>query len=165
MRTYNTHGVNTYFKPTCTLRQIIVSPKDKTESKNILAQFMVFFGQGQTNRGKCEEFYWWDGTLLDPFKLAFSSIKTPILPVLKSQITSTLSLQAIILTLMRSKYWTDAENLADLKEESRRQPPGAPGGALPIWRDGVCLVHVQSRGHSVHLYIPLNRGSFSTELK
>ena len=34
-RTYNTYGVNAYFKPTHTLRQILVSPKDKTDKKDI----------------------------------------------------------------------------------------------------------------------------------
>ena len=35
-RTYNTYGVNAYFKPTRMLRQILVSPKDKTDKKDIV---------------------------------------------------------------------------------------------------------------------------------
>ena len=42
-RTYNTYGINAYFKPTRTLRQIPVSPKDKTEKKDITGPIYGFF--------------------------------------------------------------------------------------------------------------------------
>ena len=56
-RTYNTYSVNAYSRPTRTLRQILVSPKDKTEKKDITGPIYGVFCQGQTTRGKCEEFY------------------------------------------------------------------------------------------------------------
>ena len=46
-------------------------------------------------------------------------MKDPVLPALKYQITSALSLQAIILTLIRLKYWTG--DPVGLKKESRKQ--------------------------------------------
>ena len=56
-RTYNTYGVNVYFKPTHTLRQILVSPKDKTDKKDITGPIYGIYCQGQTTKSKCKEFY------------------------------------------------------------------------------------------------------------
>ena len=49
-----------------------------------------------------------------------------------------------------------------------REPPCLklwPGGDSLSEETGVCHVHVQSRGHWVHLYITKNRGSFRTKLE
>ena len=56
-RICTTYGVIAYFKPTRTLRQILVSPKDKTKKKVITGPIYGNFCQGLTIRGKCKEFY------------------------------------------------------------------------------------------------------------
>ena len=74
-RTYNTYGVKAYFKPTPTLRQILVSPKDKTEKKDITGPIYGIFCQGQTTRGKCKEFY--IGETVSSLKTRFLEHKRP----------------------------------------------------------------------------------------
>ena len=46
-RTYNTYGVDVYFKAIRTLRQILVSPKDRTDKKDITGQFMEFIAKAK----------------------------------------------------------------------------------------------------------------------
>ena len=46
-----------FFKPTRTLRLILVSPKDKTEKKDITGLVYYTPCQGQTSRGQCKETY------------------------------------------------------------------------------------------------------------
>ena len=45
------------FKPTQTLRQYLVSPKDKTEKKDIHGPVYMIPCSGQTLRGPCQESY------------------------------------------------------------------------------------------------------------
>ena len=45
------------FKPTQTLKQLLVSPKDKTEKKDVVGPVYLIPCQGQTTRGQCPESY------------------------------------------------------------------------------------------------------------
>ena len=56
-RIYGNYGVQTCFKPTRTLRQMLVAPKDKCEKKDIAGAIYSIHCQGKTSRGQCEEFY------------------------------------------------------------------------------------------------------------
>ena len=56
-RIFNSYGVRACFKPTQTLRQLLVSPKDKTDKQNITGPVYFIPCQGQTLRGKCPESY------------------------------------------------------------------------------------------------------------
>ena len=56
-RIYATYGIRTYIKPTQTLRQLLVSPKDKTEKKDVVGPVYLIPCQGQTSRGQCKESY------------------------------------------------------------------------------------------------------------
>jgi hypothetical protein len=56
-RTFGNYGVRVCFKPTQTLRQILVAPKDKTEKKDIAGPVYHIPCQGQTSRGQCSESY------------------------------------------------------------------------------------------------------------
>ena len=56
-RIYGSYGIRGCFKPTSTLRQFLVAPKDKSEKKDITGPIYSIHCQGQTNRGQCEEFY------------------------------------------------------------------------------------------------------------
>ena len=49
--------MDAYFKPTHTLRQNLVSPKDKTDKRDITGPIYGIYCQGQTTRGKYKEFY------------------------------------------------------------------------------------------------------------
>ena len=56
-RIYDSYGIRGCFKPTSTLRQFLVAPKDKSEKKDITGPIYSIHCQGQSNRGQCEEFY------------------------------------------------------------------------------------------------------------
>ena len=56
-RNFNKYGIRVCFKPTRTLRQYLVSPKDKTEKKDINGPVYMIPCQGQTTRGLCQESY------------------------------------------------------------------------------------------------------------
>ena len=45
------------FKPTRTLRQLLVAPKDKTEKQDVTGPVYMIPCQGQTTRGQCLESY------------------------------------------------------------------------------------------------------------
>ena len=51
------YGIGACFKPTSTLRQYLVAPKDKSEKKDITGPVYSIHCQGQTLRGQCQEFY------------------------------------------------------------------------------------------------------------
>ena len=55
-RTYNTYGVNAYFKPTRTLRQILFSPKTKLIRRILLGQFMEFIAKAKPPEGNTRNF-------------------------------------------------------------------------------------------------------------
>ena len=56
-RQFNKHGVKVCFKPTRTLRQFLVKPKDKTEKQDTTGVVYMIPCQGETLRGKCKESY------------------------------------------------------------------------------------------------------------
>ena len=56
-RTYGAYGIRVAFKPTQTLRQLLVSPKDKTEKKDTAGPIYYIRCQRQTQRGQCTESY------------------------------------------------------------------------------------------------------------
>ena len=56
-RTYSAYGIRVAFKPTQTLRQLLVSPKDKTEKKDTAGPIYYIRCQGQTQRSQCTESY------------------------------------------------------------------------------------------------------------
>ena len=56
-RTFQNYGVKVVFKPTQTLRQYLVSPKDKTDKKDITGAVYHIPCQGITTRGQCKETY------------------------------------------------------------------------------------------------------------
>ena len=56
-RIYGSYGIRGCFKPTTTLRQILVAPKDKSEKKDITGPVYSIHCQGKTLRGQCQEFY------------------------------------------------------------------------------------------------------------
>ena len=56
-RIFGNYGIRAYFKPTRTLRQLLVSPKDKTEKKDTVGPVYMIPCQGQTTRGLCSESY------------------------------------------------------------------------------------------------------------
>ena len=56
-RNFNKHGIKVCFKPTRTLRQFLVAPKDKTDKKNVTGVVYEIPCQGKTLRGKCKESY------------------------------------------------------------------------------------------------------------
>ena len=56
-RTFQKYGVKVVFKPTQTLRQYLVSPKDKTDKKDITGAVYHIPCQGITTRGQCKETY------------------------------------------------------------------------------------------------------------
>ena len=56
-RIYNKFGIRTHFKPTHTLRQLLVSPKDKTEKKDTVGPVYLIPCQGKTTKGQCKETY------------------------------------------------------------------------------------------------------------
>ena len=58
-RTFSNYGVSVFFKPTRTLRQILVSPKDKTDKKDITGPVYYIPCQGKTvtGTGQCKEAY------------------------------------------------------------------------------------------------------------
>ncbi|XP_072033338.1 uncharacterized protein [Amphiura filiformis] len=47
-------GIRVTFKPTRTLRQFLVAPKDKTEKKDVTGPVYMIPCQGQTTRGTCQ---------------------------------------------------------------------------------------------------------------
>ena len=51
------NGIRACFKPTRTLRQLLVSPKDKTEKKDTVGPVYMIPCQGKTTRGQCTESY------------------------------------------------------------------------------------------------------------
>ena len=94
-----------------------------------------FISESENISGRDLWYTWPENRLVDSWKFV-----APAPPAMKSQITSTLSLQAIILTLMKSKYWTEIP--AGLKEESRgdlyqRQQAYAQQGRGPLQLPGV----------------------------
>ncbi|XP_072042908.1 uncharacterized protein [Amphiura filiformis] len=56
-RTFSNYGVRVCFKPTQTLRQLLVSPKDKTEKEDIAGPVYFIPCQGKTLKGQCSESY------------------------------------------------------------------------------------------------------------
>ena len=56
-RIFNSYGIRACFKPTQTLRQLLVSAKDKTEKKDIVGPVYMIPCQGKTTRGTCSESY------------------------------------------------------------------------------------------------------------
>jgi len=56
-RTFSAYGISVFFKPTRTLRQFLVSPKDKTEKKDITGPVYYIPCQGQNITGQCKETY------------------------------------------------------------------------------------------------------------
>ena len=62
-RTYNTYGVNAYFKPTHSLRKFLSPPKTKLIRKTLLGQFMGFFAKAKPLRQMQGILHWWKRTL------------------------------------------------------------------------------------------------------
>ena len=56
-RNFQKFGIRVTFKPTQTLRQFLVAPKDKTEKKDVTGPVYMIPCQGQTTRGACKESY------------------------------------------------------------------------------------------------------------
>ncbi|CAH1242829.1 HMCN1 [Branchiostoma lanceolatum] len=56
-RIFASHGISTCFKPTNTLRQLLVAPKDKTPREEKCGVVYHIPCQGTTRQGTCEEFY------------------------------------------------------------------------------------------------------------
>ncbi|XP_072039555.1 uncharacterized protein [Amphiura filiformis] len=56
-RIYSSYGIRVCFKPTRTLRQLLVAPKDKTDKKDVTGPVYLIPCQGQTTRGPCSESY------------------------------------------------------------------------------------------------------------
>ncbi|XP_066270838.1 uncharacterized protein [Branchiostoma lanceolatum] len=56
-RIFASHGISTCFKPTNTLRQLLVAPKDKTSREEKCGVVYHIPCQGTTRQGTCEEFY------------------------------------------------------------------------------------------------------------
>ncbi|CAH1253587.1 CAD [Branchiostoma lanceolatum] len=56
-RIFASHGISTSFKPTNTLRQLLVAPKDKTPREEKCGVVYHIPCQGTTRQGTCEEFY------------------------------------------------------------------------------------------------------------
>ncbi|XP_072017038.1 uncharacterized protein [Amphiura filiformis] len=56
-RIYSSYGIRVCFKPTRTLRQLLVAPKDKTGKKDVTGPVYQIPCQGQTTRGPCSESY------------------------------------------------------------------------------------------------------------
>ena len=56
-RNFNKFGFRVCYKPTRTLRQFLVAPKDKTEKKDVTGPVYMIPCQGQTNKGVCKESY------------------------------------------------------------------------------------------------------------
>ena len=56
-RIFNNFSIRASFKPTTTLRQLLVRPKDKTEKKDVVGPVYMIPCQGQTTRGTCTESY------------------------------------------------------------------------------------------------------------
>ena len=92
-RIYGKYGIRTYFKPTHTLRQLLVSPKDKTEKKDTEGPVYRIPCQGQTTRGQCKDSY--IGETERSLKTRFLEHGVPVLPHQKYPSTYTLSRQDI----------------------------------------------------------------------
>ncbi|KAI8511634.1 hypothetical protein Bbelb_107340 [Branchiostoma belcheri] len=56
-RIFISHGIATCFKPTTTLRHILVAPKDKTPQEKKCGVIYHIPCQGKNNRGPCQETY------------------------------------------------------------------------------------------------------------
>jgi len=56
-RIFGIYGIRVCFKPMRTLRQLLVSPKDKTEKKDTVGPVYCTPCQGKTMRGQCSESY------------------------------------------------------------------------------------------------------------
>ena len=56
-RTFGKYGIKTCFKPTQTLRNVLVSPKDKTPRESKCGVVYLIRCQGNTNKGQCKESY------------------------------------------------------------------------------------------------------------
>ncbi|XP_072022533.1 uncharacterized protein [Amphiura filiformis] len=56
-RNFQKVGIRVTFKPTRTLRQFLVAPKDKTDKKDVIGPVYMIPCQGQTTRGTCQESY------------------------------------------------------------------------------------------------------------
>ena len=56
-RIYAKYGIRVCFKPTQTLRQLLVSPKDKTEHKDTVGPVYLIPCQDHTRKGPCSESY------------------------------------------------------------------------------------------------------------
>nr|XP_054774799.1 uncharacterized protein LOC129282974 [Lytechinus pictus] len=56
-RNFSQFGIRVCYKPTRTLRQYLVAPKDKTEKKDITGPIYLIPCQGQTTKGLCQESY------------------------------------------------------------------------------------------------------------
>jgi len=56
-RTFNSHGIKTCFRPTRTLRQLLVAPKDKTPKEHKCGVVYHIRCTGQNLRGPCTESY------------------------------------------------------------------------------------------------------------
>ena len=56
-RIFGTHGIQTCFRPTRTLRQTLVAPKDKTTKEQKCGVVYHIQCAGQNNRGPCTENY------------------------------------------------------------------------------------------------------------
>ncbi|KAI8516840.1 hypothetical protein Bbelb_054210 [Branchiostoma belcheri] len=56
-RIFISHGIATCFKPTTTLRHILVAPKDKTPKEKKCGVIYHIPCQGKNNRGPCQETY------------------------------------------------------------------------------------------------------------
>ncbi|XP_077986089.1 uncharacterized protein LOC144440576 [Glandiceps talaboti] len=56
-RIFTAYGINTCIKPTKTLRQLLVSPKDKTKKEHVCGVVYQIPCQGQTNTGQCKDSY------------------------------------------------------------------------------------------------------------
>ena len=56
-RIFNKYGIKTCFKPTRTLRKLLVAPKDKTPKESRCGVVYHITCQGQTSKGPCRETY------------------------------------------------------------------------------------------------------------
>ena len=56
-RVFNDYSIRVCFKPTRTLRQLLVSPKDKDQKKDKTGIVYLIPCQGETNAGACSESY------------------------------------------------------------------------------------------------------------
>ena len=132
-RIFGSYGIRACFKPTRTLRNLLVSPKDKTEKKDTVGPVYLIPCQGKTTRGQCTDSYIGETE---------RSLKTRILEHRRPSSTSSEVSQHIHIEspgrhmdLERSKYWIWI--LIGLREVLSR-PSTSESTSHHVNKDGGC---------------------------